>query len=87
MAQLPGLILLFLLASLVATAGAIPAAWRPELAVAGVFVTTVALTGSGLSLGVAQLRRAGPRPLLLGAVLWVAVAASSPAVQALTGQL
>jgi uncharacterized membrane protein YadS len=33
------------------------------------------------------MRRAGPRPLLLGAILWVAVAAGSLGLQALTGTI
>jgi uncharacterized integral membrane protein (TIGR00698 family) len=63
--------------------GAIPNAWHPALSWLGTFLITTALAGIGLSMRLGELRKAGPRPLLLGAVLWVAVAASSLALQAL----
>jgi uncharacterized integral membrane protein (TIGR00698 family) len=83
----PIFVLLFLVASLAATANVIPPMWRPVLATTGIALTTVALTGLGLCLDLAALRRAGARPLLLGAILWVAVATVSLGVQALTGLL
>jgi uncharacterized membrane protein YadS len=53
----------------------------------GTFLITTALAGIGLSLRPADMRKAGRRPLLLGALLWVAVAASSLGLQALTGTI
>jgi uncharacterized integral membrane protein (TIGR00698 family) len=53
----------------------------------GPFLITTALAGIGLSLRPQDLRRAGHRPLLLGVLLWLAVAASSLGLQALTGTL
>ena len=41
----------------------------------------------GLSTNVAALRKAGARPLILGAVLWITVATASLGLQALTGTL
>lgn len=45
---------------------------------------TIALAAIGLSTDAAALRRAGARPLLLGFLLWIAVAATSLGVQYLT---
>ncbi len=84
---LPVFILGFLAASALDTAGGIPASWHPGLALLGTFLITVALSGIGLSLRPAQLRAAGPRPLLLGALLWVLVATTSLGIQAALGQL
>ena len=39
----------------------------------------------GLSTRLSHLRAAGARPLLLGTLVWVAVAGTSLAVQAVTG--
>lgn len=44
---------------------------------AATFLICVALAGIGISTDAAALRRAGPRPLVLGGALWVAVAATS----------
>jgi uncharacterized integral membrane protein (TIGR00698 family) len=74
----------FVVASALTTVGVVPASWHPALTAVGTFLITTALAGIGLSMRVADLRRAGVRPLLLGACLWVLVAASSLGVQALT---
>jgi uncharacterized integral membrane protein (TIGR00698 family) len=82
---------LFLLAFIAATAldslGAIPDLWHRALAATGAFLITTALAGIGLSLRPADMRKTGHRPLLLGALLWITVAASSLGLQALTGTL
>ncbi|MGW3625287.1 YeiH family protein [Streptomyces sp. NPDC000880] len=77
----------FLTASAVATCGGIPASWHPVLPVISTFLITLALSGIGLSLKFSQLREAGPRPLLLGAILWIAVGAAGIGLQAITGRL
>ncbi|MFN2450726.1 MAG: YeiH family protein [Candidatus Dormibacteria bacterium] len=77
----------FLLASALDTAHAIPSSWHANLNTAGLFLITLALAGIGLSIRLAQLRRAGARPLVLGGILWVTVAVSSLVLQALTGTL
>lgn len=77
----------FVLASALDSLGLIPASWHPGLSELGAFLITTALAGIGLSLRPADMRRAGPRPLLLGAALWIAVATSSLVLQALTGTI
>jgi len=83
----PLFILGFLAASALDTAGAIPAGWHPALSAVGLFMITVALVGIGLSTHVDVLRKTGPRPLLLGGILWAAVGATSLLLQAATGSL
>jgi uncharacterized integral membrane protein (TIGR00698 family) len=75
----------FLVAAALDSVGAVPAGWHPALSTLGTFLITVALAGIGLSMRLADMRRAGARPLLLGAVLWIAVAGTSLGLQALTG--
>lgn len=77
----------FVAASALTTAGVVPTSWHPALTVLGTFLITTALAGIGLSMRVADLRRAGVRPLLLGACLWALVGASSLGLQALGGTL
>jgi len=77
----------FLATSAVATVGAIPASWHAALSTTSVFLITVSLSGIGLSLRWSHVRAAGPRPLLLGAILWILVGTASIGLQALTGQL
>jgi uncharacterized integral membrane protein (TIGR00698 family) len=74
----------FVLASAVDTVGLVPAAWHPALTDVGTFLITTALAGIGLSMRWADIRGAGVRPLLLGGMLWVLVAASSLGLQAAT---
>jgi uncharacterized integral membrane protein (TIGR00698 family) len=69
------------------SAGLIPASWHGSLSQLSLFLVAVALSAIGLSTDVAALRRAGGRPLLLGAMLWVTVAAASLALQFATGSL
>lgn len=83
----PMFILGFLVAAAVNSAGLIPTGWHASLGAFGVFLITVALAGIGLGIEPATIRRAGHRPLLLGALLWVAVALTSLGLQALTGTL
>ena len=61
------------------TAGLVPHAALAPGRVTATFLITVALTAIGLGTDVAALRRAGARPLLLGGLLWVVVAASTAA--------
>jgi len=61
----------------------VPAVMQPALHWLAVFCVAVALAAIGLSTDVAALRRAGPRPLLLGFILWVAVAGTSLGLQQL----
>jgi uncharacterized membrane protein YadS len=77
----------FVAASALTTLGVIPHSWNGGLSTAGTFLITVALAGIGLSMRLAHMRQAGVRPLLLGAGLWILVAASSLGLQALTGTI
>jgi uncharacterized membrane protein YadS len=54
---------------------------------ASIFLIATALAAIGLSTDAAALRRAGWRPLLLGALLWVLVATTSLLVIGATGVL
>lgn len=83
----PLFLLGFIAAAALNTLGVFPASWHPALSALGTFLITTALAGIGLSMRPADMRRAGPRPLLLGGLLWVAVAAASLGLQALTGAL
>ncbi|GAA4790509.1 YeiH family protein [Actinomycetospora chlora] len=77
----------FLVASALDTVGVVPASWHAGLSAVGTFLITTALAGIGLGLRPADMRRAGLRPLALGACLWVLVAVSSLGLQELTGTL
>jgi uncharacterized membrane protein YadS len=69
------------------SAGLIPAGAHAGVSQVATFLVAVALSAIGLSTDVTALRRAGAKPLLLGAMLWITVAATSLALQALTGTL
>ncbi|HEV7980096.1 YeiH family protein [Amycolatopsis sp.] len=77
----------FIVAAALGSLGVFPAAWHPALSFLGTFLITTALAGIGLAMRLGDMRRAGARPLLLGALLWIAVAGSSLGLQALTGTL
>ena len=83
----PWFLIGFVAVAAVNSAGVIPAAAHEPLQHVSVFLVAVALSAIGLSTNVAALRRAGPKPLLLGALLWVTVAAASLGLQALTGTI
>jgi uncharacterized integral membrane protein (TIGR00698 family) len=83
----PWFLIGFVVAAALNSAGAIPAASHGPLQHASVFLVAVALSAIGLSTNVPALRKAGPRPVLLGALLWITVAVASLGLQALTGTL
>jgi uncharacterized membrane protein YadS len=83
----PWFLIGFVLVAAVNSAGVIPPGAHAPLQRASVFLVAVALSAIGLSTNVAALRKAGARPLLLGALLWITVAAASLGLQALTGTL
>lgn len=82
--SVPWFLVAFLVAAAVNSAGAVPTGAHAPLQRTATLLITAALTAIGLGTDVAGLRRAGLRPLALGLVLWVAVAATSLGVQALT---
>ncbi|MGH3412881.1 MAG: YeiH family protein [Marmoricola sp.] len=63
------------------SAGLVPAAAHQPLERASLFLVTMALAAIGLSTDVPALRRAGARPLLLGATLWLLVSVTSLLLQ------
>jgi uncharacterized integral membrane protein (TIGR00698 family) len=63
-------------------AGAIPSAWAGGISETATLLITVALSAVGLSIDLGALQRAGARPLVLGAALWVTVSALSLGCQA-----
>ena len=77
----------FVLASVVNTIGLIPGGAHRPLSDTAVGLITVALAGVGLASDLGSMRRTGMRPLLLGALLWIAVASTSLLLQAATSQL
>ncbi|NWJ74645.1 YeiH family putative sulfate export transporter [Pseudonocardia sp. ICBG1122] len=83
----PTFLIGFVVASALTSSGLVPEAWHPAITTLGTFLITTALAGIGLSMRLSDVRRAGPRPLLLGAGLWILVGASSLALQSLTGTL
>jgi uncharacterized integral membrane protein (TIGR00698 family) len=83
----PWFLIGFVLMAAVNSCGIIPAGAHSPLGHASVFLVAVALSAIGLSTNVAALRKAGARPLVLGALLWITVATASLGLQALTGTL
>jgi uncharacterized integral membrane protein (TIGR00698 family) len=83
----PWFILWFLVASAIRSAGLIPVAIQPALHVGAEFLIIVALTAIGLSANIRKMISSGPRPILLGLGVWIAVAVSSLLVQWVIGQL
>ena len=81
----PVFIVWFLLAVGLNTIGLVPTGWHQALSATAEIMITMALGAIGLSTRPRDIRRAGVRPLALGAILWVLVAATSLALQALTG--
>jgi uncharacterized integral membrane protein (TIGR00698 family) len=83
----PWFLIGFVVAAGLNSAGVIPSASHGSLQHLSVFFVAVALSAIGLSTNVPALRKAGPRPVLLGALLWITVAVTSLGLQALTGTL
>jgi uncharacterized integral membrane protein (TIGR00698 family) len=81
----PVFIAWFLVAVALNTIGLVPTRWHPALSATAEGMITMALGAIGLSTRPRDIRRAGFRPLALGAILWVLVAASSLTLQWLTG--
>lgn len=81
----PWFLIGFILVATVNSTGLIPAGAHPLLASTSVFLITVALSAIGLSTDLAGFRRAGARPLILGASLWIVVSLTSLGLQLATG--
>jgi uncharacterized integral membrane protein (TIGR00698 family) len=76
-AIIPWFIVWFLVAAAINSFGLIPAVLQSPLQEVALFSITVALAGVGLGTDIQRIRAAGVRPLVLGAILWVAIAVSS----------
>lgn len=84
---LPVFLLGFLATVGLNSAGLVPAHWHASLSTVATWMITAALAALGLSSRLGQIRRAGYRPICLGAVLWATVGLSSLALQAATGTI
>ncbi len=82
----PWFILGFLAAAGLRSAGLVPAPVLPVLQLAAQFLIVMALTAIGLSADLRRMAATGPRPILLGLGVWLAVAISSLGAQRLIGQ-
>ena len=83
----PLFVLGFLAAVALNSAGAVPTAWHRDLGDLATWMITAALAAIGLSTRPGAIRRAGSRPLLLGAILWATVGLSGLGLQLATGTL
>jgi uncharacterized integral membrane protein (TIGR00698 family) len=83
----PMFVLGFLAAVVLNTAGLIPAAWHHGLSDLAAWMITAALAAIGLSTSPGRIRRAGMRPLVLGAVLWATIGITSLGIQAAAGTI
>ncbi|MDA8312196.1 MAG: putative sulfate exporter family transporter [Actinomycetota bacterium] len=83
----PLFIVVFLAAVAANTVGLVPSALHHPLSDLSTWMITVALAAIGLSTDMGHIRRAGLRPLALGAILWLTVGVASLGLQALTGTL
>jgi uncharacterized integral membrane protein (TIGR00698 family) len=82
---IPWFICWFVLAALADSLGLVPPDWHAGIERSAVILIIMALAAIGLQTDVRAVVHAGPRPLLLGFTLWLAVAALSLTVQHLTG--
>ena len=82
----PWFILGFLAASAVRTAGLLPDALLAQLHLAATALMVLALAAIGLSADLRRMAATGPRPILLGLGVWIAVACGSLVLQFAGGQ-
>jgi uncharacterized membrane protein YadS len=81
----PGFLIGFLVMAVARSVGMVPAPIADRMAPVAAYLIAVAMAGIGLSTDLPALRRTGPRPLLLGGVLWLVVSATSLGIQHLLG--
>jgi len=81
----PWFLIGFILVAAANSIGLIPPDAHSGLSATSVFLITIALSAIGLSTDLAGFRRAGARPLILGASLWVIVSLTSLGLQFATG--
>lgn len=83
----PWFLIGFVIVAVMNSLGVVPDGPRDLLVQASIFLIAMALAGIGLSTDIPALRRAGWRPLALGAILWMLVTLTSLATIAVTGAL
>ncbi|MEO9176015.1 MAG: putative sulfate exporter family transporter [Gaiellales bacterium] len=77
----------FVAAAILNTAGLVPDGWHHDLSDLASWMIAAALAAIGLSTRFRDIRRAGARPIVLGAILWATIGVSSLLLQAATGNL
>lgn len=85
--MLPVFVVAFVGAVVVNTVHLVPTGWHHGLSELSTWMITAALAAIGLSTDLGQIRRAGLKPLALGAILWATVGVTSLGLQAATGTL
>lgn len=86
-AMVPWFILGFLILVAVNTVTHVSASVQLSVAHLSTFLITMALAAIGLSTDLGSMRRAGWRPIALGAILWIIVSATAIAIMWATGAL
>lgn len=81
----PYFLMAFVAAAALNSVGLVPRGLHPGLSTLATWLITVALAGVGLSTRFDRIRSTGPRPFVLGAVLWATVGLTSMALQVATG--
>ena len=81
----PTFVVLFVVASVVTTVLAPPASVTVPLKFASKFLITMAMSAIGLNTDLVKLVRTGGKPITLGGICWVAIAAVSLGVQRVLG--
>jgi uncharacterized integral membrane protein (TIGR00698 family) len=84
---LPLFIVAFAAAVALNSLGLVPAGAHRDLSELATWMITAALGAIGLSTRFSHIRKAGPRPILLGAILWATVGVASLALQTATGSI
>jgi uncharacterized membrane protein YadS len=83
----PWFILWFLTASMLNTLGIFPEFSIYYINLTGKFMIIMALTAIGLNSNFKKMLKAGFKPMLLGLIVWITVAASSIFIQYITKQI
>lgn len=83
----PWFIIWFLIASLLNTVGVISGQMVGFVTELGKFLIVVALSAIGLNSDFKKMMKTGFKPMLLGLIVWISVAAVSIIVQLITGQI
>ena len=81
----PWFVLLFLVASIITTLLPIPAGLVSFLKSASKFFIVMAMAAIGLNTDLVKLVRSGAKPILMGLICWICIAAASLAMQHMLG--